>query len=53
MYIAVMFEFSYSIGDIKNFDLGEGIVCLGRELGDQGEREVGERGEGKWGGKWG
>ena len=61
MYIAVMFEFSYSIGDIKNFDLGEGIVFLGRELGDKGERsggkggrEVGGKGEGSGDkGKWG
>ena len=56
-----MFEFSYSIGDIKNFDLGEGIVCLGREFGDKGERsggmggrEVGGKGEGSGDkGNWG
>ena len=36
-----MFKFNYSVGDIKNSDLGEGIVCLGEESG------------GKGGGKWG
>ena len=36
-----MFEFNYSVGDIKNSDLGEGIVCLGEGSG------------GKRGGKWG
>ena len=40
-----MFEFNYSVGDIRNSDLGEGIVCLGERSGDK-------RG-GKWGGKWG
>ena len=46
----VMFEFNYSVGDIKNSDLGEGIVCLGEGSGGQGEgsgdrgREVGKRG---------
>ena len=55
-----MFKFNYSVGDIKNSDLGEGIVCLGegsggkrggkwgkggREVGEKG-REVGVRGEG-------
>ena len=52
----VMFEFNYSVGDIKNSDLREGIVCLGegsggkggREVGDRG-REVGEKGEGSGG----
>ena len=64
MYVAVMFEFNYSAGDIKNSELGEGIVCLGGEgsggkgggkWGKRG-REVGEKGEGsggKGGGKWG
>ena len=58
-----MFEFNYSIGDIKNSELGEGIVCLGEGSGGKGGgkwgkggREVGEKGEGsggKGGGKWG
>ena len=48
-----MFKFNYSVGDIKNSDLGEGIVCLGEESGGKGEgsggkgREVGEKGEGR------
>ena len=29
----VMLEFNYSVGDIKNSDLGEGIVCLGEGSG--------------------
>ena len=41
VYCIVMFEFNYSVGDIKNSDLGEGIVCLG------------EGSWGKGGGKWG
>ena len=41
VYCIVMFELDYSIGDIKNSDLGEGIVCLGEGSG------------GKGGGKWG
>ena len=48
VFCIVMFKFNYSIGDIKNSDLGEGIVCLGEGSG-------GKRG-GKWGkggGKWG
>ena len=63
VYCIVMFEFNYSIGDIKKSDLGEGIVCLGEGSGGKGggkwgkgEREVGEKGEGsggKGGGKWG
>ena len=58
-----MFKFIYSVGDIKNSDLGEGIVCLGEGSGGKGGgkwgkggREVGEKGEGsggKGGGKWG
>ena len=44
VYCIVMFEFNYSVGDIKNSDLGEGIVCLGEESGGKGGREVGERG---------
>ena len=52
LYCIVMFEFNYSIGDIRNSDLGEGIVCLGeRSVGKGGQwgkggREVGVRGEG-------
>ena len=38
-----MFKFNYSVGDIKKYDLGEGIVCLVR----------GEGSGGKGGGKWG
>ena len=51
-----MFVFNYSVGDIKNSELGEGIVCLGEGSGGKGGREVGGRGEGsggKGGGKWG
>ena len=63
VYCRVMFEFNYSVGDIKNSELGEGIVCLGEGSGGKGGREVGERGRevgvkeegsgGKGGGKWG
>ena len=60
VYCIVMFEFNYSVGDIKNSDLGEGIVCFGegsrgkgagkwgkggKEVGERG-REEGVRGEG-------
>ena len=41
VYSRVMFEFNYSVGDIKNSEIGEGIVCLGEGSG------------GKGGGKWG
>ena len=50
VYRIVMFKFNYSVGDFINSDLGEGIVCLGREVVVKGEgsgeraREVGERG---------
>ena len=47
VYYMVMFEFYSSVGDIKNSDLGEGIVCLGEGSGGKGG--------GKWGkigGKW-
>ena len=59
VFCIVMFKFNYSVGDIKNSDLGEGIVCLG--VGScgkgggkcgKGGREVGEKGEGS-GGKGG
>ena len=53
VYGRVMFEFNYSVGDIKNSELGEGIVCLGEGSGGKGGgkwgkrgREVGVRGEG-------
>ena len=39
-----MFEFNYSVGDIKNSDLGEGIVCLGEGSGGKGEGSVGKGG---------
>ena len=42
VYCIVMFEFNYSVGDIKNSDLGDGIVFLGE---GSGGREVGIRGE--------
>ena len=51
----VMFEFNYSVGDIKNSDLGEGIVCLGDGSRGKGEGSGGKgvgRG-GKRGGKRG
>ena len=48
-----MFKFNYNVGDIKNSDLGEGIVCLGEGSGGkgggkwgEGGREVGKKGEG-------
>ena len=50
-----MFEFNYSVGEIRNSDLGEGIVCLGEESGVRGRevgksgREMGEKGKGSWG----
>ena len=56
VYCRVMFEFNYSVGDIKTSELGEGIVCLGEGSGDKWGREVGERAEGSGGtggGKWG
>ena len=53
VYCIVMFEFNYSVGDIRNSDLGEGIICSGEGSGGKGggkwgkrRREVGERGEG-------
>ena len=48
VYCIVMFKFNYSIGDIKNSDLGEGIVCLGEGSGDKGGGKW-EKGGGKWG----
>ena len=62
VYCRVMFEFNYSVGEFKNSELGEGIVCLGEGSGvkgggkwGKGGREVGVKGEGsggKGGGKW-
>ena len=50
-----MFDFNYSFGNIKNSDLGEGIVCLGWQVGVRGEGSggKGEGSGGKGGGKWG
>ena len=48
VYCIVMFKFNYSVGDIKNSDLGEGIVCLGEESGGKGGGKWG-KGGGKWG----
>ena len=54
LHCIVMFEFNYSIGDIRNSDLGEGIVCLGEGSGGKGGSGVkGEGSEGKGGRKWG
>ena len=34
MYIALScLKFNYSVGNIRNSDLGEGIVCLGEGSG--------------------
>ena len=48
VYCIVMFEFNYSVGDIRNSDLGEGIICSGEGSGGKGGGKWG-----KWGGKWG
>ena len=55
VYCIVMFEFNYSVGDIRNSDLGEGIICSGEGIGGKGEGSGGKRGGsgGKGGGKWG
>ena len=55
VFCIVMFKFNYSIGDIKNSDLGEGIVCLREGSGGKGEGSggKGEGSGGKGGGKWG
>ena len=56
VYCIVMFEFNYSVGYIRNSDLGEGIICLGEGSGGvRGEGSGGKGGGkwGKWGGKWG
>ena len=56
VFCIVMFKFNYSVGDIKNSDFGEGIVCLGEGSGGKGGgkwgkggRGVGEKGEGSGG----
>ena len=49
VYCIVMFKFNYSVGDIKNSDLAEGIVCLGEESGGKGGGKWGGKGGGKWG----
>ena len=56
VYCIVMFEFKYSVGNINNSELGEGIVCLGEESGGKGGgkwgkggREVWEKGQGSGG----
>ena len=48
VYCIIMFEFNYSVGDIRNSGYGEGVICLGRE-----ERGSGEGSGGKGGEKWG
>ena len=48
VFCIVMFKFNYSIGDIKNSDLGEGIVCLREGSGGKGGGKWGKGGE-KWG----
>ena len=55
VYCIVMFEFNYSVGDIRNSDLGEGIICSGEGIGGKGEGSGGKEGGsgGKGGGKWG
>ena len=49
VFCIVMFKFNYSVGDIKNSDLGEGIVCLGEGSGGKGGEGSGVKGGGKWG----
>ena len=44
-----MFKFNYSVGDIKNSDLGEGIVCLGEGSGGKGGGKWGKEGRGERG----
>ena len=55
VYCLVMFEFNYSVGDIRNSDVGEGIICSAEGSGGKGG-ELGVKGEGsggKGGGNWG
>ena len=56
MNVYCMFEFNYSVRDIKISDLGEGIICLWEGSGGKGGgkwgkggREVGDKGEGSGG----
>ena len=48
VYCIVLFKFNYSIGDIKNSDLGEEIVCLREGKGGKGEGSGG-KGDGSGG----
>ena len=48
VYCLVMFEFNYSVGDIRNSDLGKGIICSGEGSGGKGGGKWG-KGGGKWG----
>ena len=44
VFCIVMFKFNYRVGDIKNSDLGEGIVCLGEGSGGKEGEKWGKRG---------
>ena len=48
VYCIVIFEFNYSVGDIRNSDLGDGIICSGEGSGGKGGGKWG-KGGGKWG----
>ena len=48
MNVYCMFEFNYSVRDIKISDLGEGIICLWEGSGGKGGGKWG-KGGGKWG----
>ena len=58
IYCIVMFEFNYSVRDIKNSDggggggEGEGIVCLREGSWGKGGGKWG-KGGGKWRKRWG
>ena len=47
VYYIVMFESNYSVRDIRNSDLGEGIICFGEGSGGKGEGKWGKRGREK------
>ena len=49
VFCIVMFKFNYSVRDIKNSDLGEGIVCLGEGSGGKGGWKWGKGGSGEKG----